>query len=51
MPTSAAVIRPADQPVRHIWTYASVTAARTLVATGETRLVAVEHAPDQLLLP
>lgn len=33
--------------LRIFWTYASVTATRTLVATGETRAVAAEHAPDR----
>ena len=30
--------------LRIFWTYASVTATRTLVATGQTRPVAAEHA-------
>jgi putative monooxygenase len=34
-------------PLRIFWTYASVTATRTLVATGQTRPVAVEHARPQ----
>ncbi|MCB5174208.1 cupin domain-containing protein [Microvirga lenta] len=32
------------EPMRIFWTYASVDATRTLVATGETRPVASEHA-------
>ncbi|MGI4942958.1 MAG: cupin domain-containing protein [Janthinobacterium lividum] len=39
----------ATQPLRIFWTYASATATRTLVATGETRLVAAEHAADKLV--
>lgn len=39
----------ADQPLRIFWTYASITATRTLVATGETRPVAAEHAADRQL--
>jgi quercetin dioxygenase-like cupin family protein len=39
----------AEKPMRILWTYASVTATRTLVATGETRAVAAEHAPDKLI--
>ena len=31
-------------PLRILWVYASTTATRTLVATGETRPVAAEHA-------
>ncbi|MDT7951570.1 MAG: cupin domain-containing protein [Acetobacteraceae bacterium] len=41
----------ATEPLRIFWTYASVTATRTLVATGETRPVAAEHAADRLLTP
>ena len=41
----------ATKPLRIFWTYASVTATRTLVATGETRPVAAEHAADRLLNP
>ena len=37
------------EPLRIFWTYASVTATRTLVATGETRPVAAEHAAGKLL--
>lgn len=37
------------QPMRIFWTYASVVATRTLVATGETRPVAAEHAADKLI--
>ncbi|MEJ1975002.1 MAG: cupin domain-containing protein [Acetobacteraceae bacterium] len=33
--------------LRIFWTYASAEATRTLVATGETRPVAAEHAPDK----
>ena len=36
-------------PLRIFWTYASIKATRTLVATGETRAVAAEHAPDRLV--
>ncbi len=39
----------ATAPLRIFWTYASATATRTLVATGETRPVAAEHAPERLL--
>lgn len=39
------------ETLRIFWTYASVTATRTLVATGETRPVAAEHAVDKLLPP
>lgn len=38
-----------SQPMRIFWTYASVEATRTLVATGETRPVAAEHAADRLI--
>ena len=41
----------ATEALRIFWTYASVTATRTLVATGETRPVAAEHAADKLLRP
>ncbi|MCA1184854.1 MULTISPECIES: cupin domain-containing protein [unclassified Saccharopolyspora] len=33
----------ATAPMRILWTYASVDATRTLVATGETRRVDAEH--------
>lgn len=33
-----------DTPLRIFWTYASAEATRTLVASGEERRVAVEHA-------
>ncbi len=39
----------ADQPMKIFWIYASIEATRTLVATGETRPVAAEHAADKLL--
>ncbi len=39
------------EALRIFWTYASATATRTLVATGETRSVAAEHAADKLLHP
>ena len=39
------------EPLRIFWTYASITATRTLVASGETRPVAAEHAADKLLRP
>ena len=32
------------EPMRIFWTYASVDATRTLIATGETRPVSAEHA-------
>jgi putative monooxygenase len=32
-----------QEPLRIFWTYASVDATRTLIATGETRSVASEH--------
>lgn len=35
--------------MRIFWTYASVTATRTMVATGETRPVAAEHTADKLI--
>ena len=41
----------ATQVLRIFWTYASVTATRTLVASGETRPVAAEHAADKLVGP
>ena len=41
----------ATEPLRIFWTYASVTATRTLVASGETRPVAAEHSADRLLKP
>ncbi|WP_458094617.1 cupin domain-containing protein [Roseomonas sp. WA12] len=41
----------AEAPMRIFWTYASVTATRTLVTTGETRPVAAEHAPDKIMRP
>jgi putative monooxygenase len=31
------------EPLRIFWTYASIEATRTLIATGETRSVASEH--------
>jgi quercetin dioxygenase-like cupin family protein len=34
----------ASEPLRIFWTYASVEATRTLIATGETRSIASEHA-------
>ncbi len=37
------------KPMRIFWTYASIEATRTLVATGETRPVATEHAKDKLI--
>jgi len=39
----------AKAPMRIFWTYASIEATRTLVATGETRPVAAEHAKDKLI--
>jgi len=33
-----------QEPMRMLWTYASVEATRTLIATGETRLIEAEHA-------
>lgn len=39
----------AEREMRIFWTYASVTATRTMVATGETRPVAAEHAADKLI--
>lgn len=39
----------ATRPMRIFWTYASIEATRTLVATGETRPVAAEHARDKLI--
>jgi quercetin dioxygenase-like cupin family protein len=38
-----------SQPMRIFWTYASIEATRTLVATGDTRPVAAEHAADKLI--
>jgi mannose-6-phosphate isomerase-like protein (cupin superfamily) len=32
-----------DRPMRIFWTYASVDATRTLLATGETRSIDAEH--------
>jgi putative monooxygenase len=40
-----------SEPLRIFWTYASIAATRTLVATGETRPVAAEHAADRLVSP
>lgn len=34
-----------DAPMRIFWTYASIDANRTLIATGETRPISAEH-PD-----
>jgi putative monooxygenase len=39
----------AEKPMRILWIYASIEATRTLVATGETRPVAAEHAADKLI--
>lgn len=39
----------ATEPLRIFWTYASIKATRTLVATGETRAVAAEHAADKIV--
>jgi quercetin dioxygenase-like cupin family protein len=36
------------ETLRIFWTYASITATRTLVSTGQTRPVAAEHAPDRM---
>jgi putative monooxygenase len=36
-------------PMRIFWTYASIEATRTLVASGETRPIAAEHARDKLI--
>ena len=33
----------ASEPMRIFWTYASVDATRTLIATGETRTIDAEH--------
>jgi quercetin dioxygenase-like cupin family protein len=33
-----------DAPMRIFWTYASIDADRTIIATGETRPIAAEHA-------
>jgi quercetin dioxygenase-like cupin family protein len=33
-----------SEPMRIFWTYASVEATRTLIATGETRPISAEHA-------
>jgi putative monooxygenase len=38
-----------EKPMRILWIYASIEATRTLVATGETRPVAAEHAADKLI--
>ena len=35
------------EPLRIFWTYADAHATRTMVATGETRPVAAEHAKMQ----
>jgi quercetin dioxygenase-like cupin family protein len=35
----------ADRPLKIFWTYASVDATRTMVATGETRSIGSEHEP------
>lgn len=39
----------ATNQMRIFWTYASIEATRTLVATGETRPVAAEHAADKII--
>jgi len=39
----------ATASMKIFWTYASIAATRTLVATGETRPVAAEHAADKLV--
>jgi putative monooxygenase len=39
----------AGTALRIHWTYASIDATRTLVATGESRPVAAEHAKDKLI--
>lgn len=39
----------ATEPMRIFWTYASTSATRTLVASGESRPVAAEHAKDKLI--
>jgi quercetin dioxygenase-like cupin family protein len=39
----------ATEAMRIFWTYASIEATRTLVATGETRPVAAEHAAEKLI--
>lgn len=35
------------RPAKIFWTYASVEATRTLIATGETRAISAEHAEKQ----
>ena len=39
----------AKDALRIHWTYASIEATRTLVATGETRPIAAEHTKDKLI--
>jgi putative monooxygenase len=36
-------INPTDWPMRIFWTYATVDATRTMVASGETRSIDAEH--------
>jgi putative monooxygenase len=36
-----------ERPLRIFWTYASVDATRTLVATGETHSIGSEHKPPR----
>jgi len=36
-------INPTDKPMRIFWTYASVDATRTMIATGEERTIDAEH--------
>lgn len=37
-------INDSDKPMRIFWTYATVDATRTMMATGETRTIDAEHA-------
>ena len=36
-------INASDRPMRIFWTYATVDATRTMIATGETRTIDAEH--------
>ncbi len=36
-------VNPTDRPMRIFWTYATIDATRTMVATGETRTIDAEH--------
>lgn len=39
-----------SEPMRIFWTYASIDATRTMVATGETRSIDAEHGKEKLVV-